>query len=103
MLVLSRLAGQSIMIGDGIEIRVLSIKEDKVRLGISAPKGIAVHRKEIFEEIQAANRDAAQAAPPDVGRLGEALRHPPAPGEGQGGAGTPPPAGPEKGETPPKV
>ena len=60
MLVLSRQRDETIMIGDNIEITVVDIRGDKVRLGINAPKEIPVHRKEVWESIQRENRDAAQ-------------------------------------------
>jgi len=59
MLVLSRQRDEIIMIGDNIEITVVDIRGDKVRLGITAPKEIPVHRKEVWESIQRENRDAA--------------------------------------------
>ncbi len=52
MLVLSRQCDQTIVIGDNIEITVVSIRGDKVRLGINAPREITVHRKEVYEAIQ---------------------------------------------------
>jgi carbon storage regulator len=52
MLVLTRKSGQSIMIGDDIEVRVLSSNGTKVRLGIQAPADVPVHRTEIYLEIQ---------------------------------------------------
>jgi carbon storage regulator len=52
MLVLSRLKNESIMIGDDVEIIIADIKGDKVRLAISAPKSISVHRKEVYNAIQ---------------------------------------------------
>lgn len=52
MLVLSRQKEESIMIGDNIEITIVDVRGDKVRLGISAPKEVAVHRREIFDAIQ---------------------------------------------------
>lgn len=61
MLVLTRKANQSIMIGDGIEVSVLSIVGEKVRLGIQAPRDVPVFRKEVFLEIQAQNVEAAGA------------------------------------------
>ena len=61
MLVLTRKSGQSIMIGDDIEVSVLSIVGDKVRLGIQAPREIPVFRNEVYLEIQQ-QRVAAQAA-----------------------------------------
>jgi carbon storage regulator len=61
MLVLARKAGQSIMIGDDIEIRVLSIMAAKVRIGIQGPRDIPVFRKEIYLEIQAEHAQATTA------------------------------------------
>ena len=52
MLVLSRQKDESIMIGDDVEITIVDVRGDKVRLGISAPKNIPVHRREVFEAIQ---------------------------------------------------
>ncbi|TFE03943.1 carbon storage regulator CsrA [Jeotgalibacillus salarius] len=60
MLVLTRKTGEAIRIGDDIEITVLSVQGDQVKLGIDAPKHVEIHRKEIFiaikEENEAANR-----------------------------------------------
>jgi len=53
MLVLTRKSNQSIMIGDDVEISVLSIMGEKVRVGISAPRDVPVFRKEVYLEIQA--------------------------------------------------
>jgi carbon storage regulator len=52
MLVLSRQKDESIMIGDDVEITILDVRGDKVRLGINAPRSRAVHRKEIYLAIQ---------------------------------------------------
>ncbi len=60
MLVLSRQRDETIMIGDEIEITVVDIRGDKVRLGITAPTRIAVHRKEVYEAIKSENRRAAE-------------------------------------------
>ncbi len=60
MLVLSRSRDETIMIGDEIEITVVDIRGDKVRLGITAPTRIAVHRKEVYEAIRAENEQAAR-------------------------------------------
>ena len=57
MLVLSRKKGESIMIGDDIEITIVDIRGDKVRLGIVAPATIPVHRKEVYEAIQRENKE----------------------------------------------
>lgn len=59
MLVLSRQRDETIMIGDEIEITVVDIRGDKVRLGINAPTRIAVHRKEVYDAIKAENENAA--------------------------------------------
>ena len=66
MLVLSRQKDQTIMIGDTIEITVVDIRGDKVRLGISAPSKIPVHRKEVYDAIQRENQEAAQMSPEDI-------------------------------------
>lgn len=62
MLVLSRRQGQKIVIGNEIVVEILSVGNDGVRLGITAPNSTSVHRFEVFEEIQRANQAAAQAA-----------------------------------------
>ncbi len=62
MLVLTRKANQSIMIGDSIEVSVLSVMGEKVRLGIQAPRDVPVYRKEVFVEIQAQNVEAAESS-----------------------------------------
>lgn len=62
MLVLTRKANQSIMIGDAIEVSVLSVLGEKVRLGIQAPRDVPVFRKEVFLEIQAQNLEAAESS-----------------------------------------
>ncbi|MEW6198213.1 MAG: carbon storage regulator CsrA [Planctomycetota bacterium] len=59
MLVLSRQRDESIIIGDNVQITVVDIRGDKVRLGIEAPADITVHRKEVFDAIQRENRRAA--------------------------------------------
>lgn len=61
MLALSRKANESIMIGNNIEIKILEIKGDQVKIGIEAPRSIPVHRKEIYIQIQESNREAAQS------------------------------------------
>ena len=59
MLVLTRQRDDSIMIGDDIEVRVVDIRGDKVRLGITAPRSISVHRREIYDQIRDENKAAA--------------------------------------------
>src|SRR5437660_3064940 len=69
VLVLTRRANQSIMIGHEIVVTVLEVRGDQVRLGIKAPRSIDVHREEIFAQLQQANRDAAQAPKPPIESL----------------------------------
>ena len=59
MLALSRKLGETIVIGDNIEITVLDISRDQIKLGISAPKSVPIHRKEIFLQIQEENKAAS--------------------------------------------
>ncbi|MBI5865552.1 MAG: carbon storage regulator CsrA [Planctomycetes bacterium] len=66
MLVLSRQRDESIMIGDNVQITIVDIRGDKVRLGIVAPSEIAVHRKEIYDAIQRENRKAAGVTTQDI-------------------------------------
>ena len=60
MLILSRKKDESILIGSDIEITVVSVQGDQVKLGIKAPKQVDVYRKELFEEIQHENKEAAE-------------------------------------------
>lgn len=67
MLALSRKVNESIMIGHDIEITVLEIKGEQVKLGINAPKSVPLYRKEIYVQIQEANKEAVSTeASPDV-------------------------------------
>jgi carbon storage regulator len=72
MLVLSRQRDETIMIGDDIEITIVDIRGDKVRLGITAPATIPVHRKEVYEAIQRENREAAKVKMEDFSNLPKA-------------------------------
>jgi len=63
MLVLTRRLNQSIKIGDDIEITVIEVRGDQVRLGVSAPRDVSVHRKEVYLQIQQENRAAAAVDP----------------------------------------
>ncbi len=66
MLALTRKKQEAIIINNNIEITVLEVKGDQVKLGISAPKSIPVYRKEIYVEIQNANKEAMSQANVDV-------------------------------------
>lgn len=70
MLVLSRQRDETIMIGDEIELTVVDIRGDKVRLGIKAPTRIAVHRKEVYDAIRRENEQAACLTGGDLGSVG---------------------------------
>jgi carbon storage regulator len=65
MLVLTRKENESIMIGNEIEVKVLDLKDNQVKLGIVAPRSVTVHRREVYLAIQAENAQAATAAPLD--------------------------------------
>jgi carbon storage regulator len=69
MLVLTRKLQESIKIGQDIEITVLAVEGDQVKLGISAPKNIEIHRKEIFLSIQEENNNAAQSSIDSIKQL----------------------------------
>jgi carbon storage regulator len=58
MYVLTRTRGQEIMIGDNVEVKVLEVRGDKVRLGFKAPPEVSIHRQEIYDAIQNENRRA---------------------------------------------
>ncbi len=62
MLVLSRKINESIMINGEIEVKIISVEDGRVRLGIIAPKQHEIHRMEVFERIQQENKSAAQSA-----------------------------------------
>ena len=93
MLVLSRQRDETIMIGDDIEVTVVDIRGDKVRLGINAPKEITVHRKEVYDAIRRENRAAAQVKPEDLPGIGKVAPKGPASGTTPG-----PAAGPAQGK-----
>lgn len=74
MLVFTRRRNEAIMIGDAIEVRILRLGRDGVRLGIVAPASVAVHRREVYDLIGAENRSAAEATVP-ARELANKLRH----------------------------
>ena len=61
MLILTRRVGESLMIGDDVTITVLGVKGNQVRIGVDAPKEVAVHREEILNRIEAATGSAAES------------------------------------------
>ena len=73
MLVLTRRTDEAIMIGDSIKIIIVDVRKDQVKLGIEAPADIAIHRMEVYEEIQRENRRAVFRGPVDMHRLSELL------------------------------
>lgn len=79
MLVLSRQRDETIMIGDDVEITVVDIRGDKVRLGITAPRSIQVHRKEVYDAIKRENQQAAKLSPGDVSDVVDQKKTPGAP------------------------
>lgn len=74
MLVFTRKRNEAIVIGDGIEIRILRVGKDGVRLGVSAPADVAVHRREVYDIIESANKSAATTGEKAVEQLAERLR-----------------------------
>ena len=69
MLVLSRQRDETIMIGDDVEVTIVDIRGDKVRLGITAPREIQVHRKEVYDAIKRENQRAAGMSPSEVNEV----------------------------------
>ncbi|MBS2771207.1 carbon storage regulator CsrA [Anoxybacteroides rupiense] len=75
MLVLTRKLKEAIQIGDDIEITILSINGDQVKLGISAPKQVEIHRKEVYLAIQDENQQATLASKASLAELYQQLKH----------------------------
>lgn len=61
MLALSRKKGEAIIVNNNVEITILEVKGDQVKIGISAPKDVPIYRKEVYMQIQQANEEAASA------------------------------------------
>jgi carbon storage regulator len=79
MLVLSRQRDETIMIGDDIEITIVDIRGENVRLGNTAPATVPVHRKEVYDAIQRENREASRVKMEDLGSLPKTAGRPSVP------------------------
>jgi carbon storage regulator len=86
MLTLTRSVGETIRIGDDIEVHVVEVRGGTVRLGFKAPREVAIHREEVYRQIAEANLLAAQVTADTLGALA-AFAHPTAGTAGAGGAG----------------
>jgi carbon storage regulator len=75
MLVLSRRVGEMIRVGDDVTVTVLEVRGDVVRIGIQAPRSVAVHRAELIVELENSNQEAASPAEGTVDALAAALRN----------------------------
>jgi carbon storage regulator len=67
MLILTRRVGETVMIGEEVTVTVLGVKGNQVRIGVNAPRDVAVHREEIFERIKREEKDGASAHSPKSG------------------------------------
>jgi len=74
MLVLSRRVGESVVIGDDVTVSILEVRGDVVRVGISAPRSVAVHRAELLEQLEQTNKQAASPSDDAVANLSRALQ-----------------------------
>ncbi len=73
MLVLSRKLDESIIIGDDVVITIVDVKGEQVKIGITAPKAVSIHRMEVYEAIQEENRAAAAHQETDLNQLSKIL------------------------------
>ncbi|OWZ84850.1 carbon storage regulator CsrA [Natranaerobius trueperi] len=75
MLVLTRKANESIMLGDDIELTVVAIEGDRVKVGIKAPKDVEIYRSEVYQKIQKENLEASKVSGNMLGKLTEAFKN----------------------------
>lgn len=74
MLVLSRRVGESVVIGDDVTVTVLEVRGDVVRIGIAAPRSVAVHRAELLAELEETNRASASPTDDAIASLTQAVK-----------------------------
>lgn len=77
MLVLSRRAGESVVLGDDVVVTILEVRGDVVRVGIDAPRSVKVHRAELLAQLEETNRQAASPSADVIANLTRALDHGP--------------------------
>lgn len=75
MLVLSRKINQSIVIGDNIEIMLVDIRGDQIKLGINAPKSVKIFRKEVYEEVKSENLEASKSTIEELNILSSLVKN----------------------------
>lgn len=73
MLILTRKLGESIAIGDEVRVTLIDVQGRQVKIGVSAPKNVPIHRLEVYEKIQGENLRASQTADLDLNRLSQLL------------------------------
>ena len=74
MLVLSRRVGESVVIGEDVTVTILEVRSDVIRIGIDAPRSVAVNRAELLVALEASNKEAASPSEDAVSSLAEELR-----------------------------
>jgi carbon storage regulator len=74
MLVVSRKPGERLLIGESVEVTVLSVRGDQVSLGVSAPREVTIHRQELLERIRRENQRAATLRADELAAMGATLR-----------------------------
>ncbi|WP_299036236.1 carbon storage regulator CsrA [uncultured Pseudokineococcus sp.] len=90
MLVLTRRAGESIVIGDDVVVTVVEVRGEVVRLGVDAPRSVQVHREEVYRAVVEANRSAAAVSDDAIAALTSGLRGAPGSAGAQAGTDTAP-------------